>query len=676
MADSKVSALTGLSGSSVDVDNDVLPIVDASAGNSGSKKISVKELIANTSSFVQSGIASAVARTVSAKLGEIKSFEDFGAVGDGSTDDATAINLGLTWLAGAANRGLSATAAKTYIVGSRLNLTSASTFAIFGNGAFIKAKNARTVVAGDQVLVFTSCTDGYIENLNVDSNRANRTPIESSSHGIQIYTSCARLTFFNVKSDNATTDGWLLDSVTPNTLATLPTDIRLIHCSGKNAYRNNLSLINSVRFRDYYGIYNDANGTNPEAGVDCEPDVNTTQGNQDARFYGTQCSGNVGQGFSNALSNSHCFLFNVVANDNDDGGIQNAGGTMYIDGAHCEDYTSTVSLGVVTSSVDAVVSDFRNLTFENVVLNTQSKACVYVSGTGTNVMKVSGVSAHDVQAGLVYCAVRAHVSDVKATKFASTDGPCVSLATAKSVLDGLTVQHTAGGDRSVNVTASDCIVRNVTLQNPGASSGGTIGVIEFAAGALRGTAEGINIRQDTSIPSGQQALKFTETPLSIRNVTAYSAGTDYTSTNVLMMVAGSGGAPIDNVRPVPDAESWTPVFKDGTTTITVTINYAKIRRANGITHLRASVTRNDATAYTGTLNLSGFPYPFADGTSHAASGTCWIDNAANDITAMVYANGAVGNLLQTETVGTKIMTTDQWENGRHLYLSLTVFGTS
>ncbi|MEY4956673.1 MAG: hypothetical protein RL409_930, partial [Gemmatimonadota bacterium] len=49
MADVKFSGLTALPGSSVVVADDILPIVDTSAGTSGSKKITVEELFKSAS---------------------------------------------------------------------------------------------------------------------------------------------------------------------------------------------------------------------------------------------------------------------------------------------------------------------------------------------------------------------------------------------------------------------------------------------------------------------------------------------------------------------------------------------------------------------------------------------------------------------------------------------------
>jgi hypothetical protein len=638
-------------------------------------------LPASRSSFTQSGTG-ATARTVDSKLKDVVSVKDFGAVGDGTTDDTAALQTALTWLASstaAAPRALSFVAGSVYVAGSasvntKLTLSGAVGFSIFGNGATIKAGNSRPVVAPEVVLLIQNCTDGYIENLFINGNRANRTPVESTSHCWHIYTSTARLTLFNCQGNNSTSDGFLIDSVTPNTLDTLPTDIHFISCSATNAYRNNLSVINSNRFRDDNGLYTAASGTAPQAGVDCEPDSNTTQGNQNAIFNGTECSRNAGQGFNNAHSNSHVKLFNIIANGNGDGGVQNAGGSMLLDGFSGSGYTDTIDFGVVVSTIDAVFSVFKNMHFSDITA-TGFKSCVQVGGGNAgNTQVVDGITAEGVDCALLIGVGIVRASNIFATNYQFSDSPAIQLNEYRSTLTNVNIQQNASGDAvssSITVNNADCVVDGVTLMNPGATSGGTIGAITFAANAVRGTLRNVSITQLGAIPAGQRAVKFVEIPLVIENISARSAGTDYTATTVMELVAGRAGAKIANIRPTLPPQTWTPVLKDGTTVIGITILYATFVQTDGLINISCAVARNDAGALVGQLNLSGYPLPLAAGASYGPKGTAWFDNLANDFTAMIYMDGPSASFLQTETVGAKEVATSSWENGRYIYFSTT-----
>ena len=513
----------------------------------------------------------AVATTVQAKLRESVSVKDFGAVGDGSTDDTTALQTALTWLAGStatAPRALNFVAGAVYVAGSatvntKLTLSGAVGFSIFGNGATIKAGNSRPVAAPEVVLLIQNCIDGYVESLFINGNRANRTPVESTSHCWHIYTSTARLTFFNCQGNNSTTDGFLLDSATPNTLGTLPTDIHFTNCSATNAYRNNLSLINSNRFRDDNGLYTAATGTSPQAGVDCEPNVNTTQGNQGTVFNGTEASRNTGPGFTNSLSNSACYLFGVIANANGTVGIQNAGGYMAVDGASLYSYTNTITTGVVVSTIDAVISIFKNLVFSNIVA-TGTKACVNLGGgTAGNTQILDGLTVDNAQAVLLYGTGIVRASNIIATNYAFTGSAAIQLTQYRSTLTNVNIQQTntaAATAASVEIIGADCVVDGVILMNPGATSGGTMGAVNFLAGAVRGTLRNVSITQLTAIPAGQRAVKFVEVPLVIENVSARSAGTNYTATTVMELVAGASGAAVRNISPSPFSvsQAWNP----------------------------------------------------------------------------------------------------------------------
>ncbi|WP_201641784.1 hypothetical protein [Paraburkholderia metrosideri] len=264
-----------------------------------------------------------------------------------------------------------------YVVSSRIGLTNAQNFRIEGNGATIAAADSMPVQDGFQILHFEGCTDGEIDNLNIDGNRSNRSPAEVPAHSVQIYSSCARLTFHTVRSDNAAVDGFYVASQSPDTLAALPTDIAFRSCTANNAYRNNLTLINSNRFRDYDGVYTNANGTLPMAGADFEPNDSRDLGNIDVQCFGTQCNNNTGPGFQVDGQNTHVILNNVVADANAFGGIVGSWGYLEIEGITLENYGSSVRRGIIDAFDNSGQTIINNVVARN--CNTgSSKPIIYV----------------------------------------------------------------------------------------------------------------------------------------------------------------------------------------------------------------------------------------------------------------------------------------------------------
>lgn len=95
-----------------------------------SRRLTITEMDGNldhllssaNSSFTQSGIASAVTRTMAAKASEVKSLRDFGCTGTGTTDDTTAVQLGFTWLSGALYRKLVGVDGDIYKITAKINV--------------------------------------------------------------------------------------------------------------------------------------------------------------------------------------------------------------------------------------------------------------------------------------------------------------------------------------------------------------------------------------------------------------------------------------------------------------------------------------------------------------------------------------------------------------------------
>lgn len=114
-------------------------------------------------------LTGSVGRTVHEKLQELISVKDFGAVGDGVTDDTTAIQA-------AVNSGLSLLfPAGTYLIS---NITLPSFVFLYGNNATIKKKN---LTAGHMFLGSITNSNWQFENLSFDANWQNQTPLQSAN---------------------------------------------------------------------------------------------------------------------------------------------------------------------------------------------------------------------------------------------------------------------------------------------------------------------------------------------------------------------------------------------------------------------------------------------------------------------------------------------------------------
>jgi len=630
-------------------------------------------------SFTQAG--STYARNVQLKLQESISVTDFGADPTGTTDSYTAIVAAIAALP--SSGGTLIFPHGTYLTNTDnlngLSFTGKNNFVIEGRESTIKVVDGGAVTANREVMYFNTCSDGVIRNLIVDGNRANRTPIpgETSTFNVNISYSNSRLLFDNVRSINSTSDGFYLTSSASGagTLSTYPTDITLRNCSADNSWRNGISAIASNRLVIEGGRYSNSKGGGPEDGIDIEPDAPFTHGNKEVNIINVDLSGNNGWGLAMAGTAASTPNVNPVVSGLY--GTENRLGFLLIANANNGTFSdiavgphSETSRGVIDIQPGSADISIDNVTFDRITATGGSVYCIYQASGYNGVLSITNVTATSISCSALFLADISVIDNMIINTCTDTK-ECVSIQGAGTVIRNFTGISITGNPIGVN--ANDVELDGITIRDYGASA--SAGIV-YGATALRGIVRNASVFQSTAIPGGTFGIRYdTNPPRELSNFSARSAGTDYTSVNVVGLVNGATleGTLLSAITPNIGSLPWTPVMKDGATTIATTLGYATYVRSGDIIHARCGITRNDATSLTGQLNITGLPY--AGSGAYAACGTAWFDgNVAADFTAVVNLDASgVGQFLQTQTsvIGSIIIPTNLWENTRGLYFSLT-----
>lgn len=169
-------------------------------------------------------------------------------------------------------------------------------FKIYGFGTF-KKKNGAAVgePAGNDIWRLLRCSRFEIGGrVTLDGNRATRAPVDSTGHNLQMYGG-SEFKLSGVRSINSVVDGFLLAAWNAADNSTFVRNGVLEDCKADNCFRNGLSLIDFIDIEIRGGDYSNSNGTNPQTGIDVEPDPGAAQ-SSNIRINGVNCSSNAGFG--------------------------------------------------------------------------------------------------------------------------------------------------------------------------------------------------------------------------------------------------------------------------------------------------------------------------------------------------------------------------------------------
>ena len=308
------------------------------------------------------GFNSSILQPVSVTAGPIVSVAQFGAVGDGKSDDTAAIQSALNYIETHGGT-LNFEAGHTYTVSKSLVIAGADDFAIDGNGATIKMADGTPVATGYSVLRIDTCDNFAVTDLTIDGNRANRSPAEVPAHNI-IINGSHDFSFSDVKSLNAVADGFYLRASSPGDPSTHTENGLFLNCQADNGFRQGMSIINGENIQVIGGAYTNTNGTKPAAGIDVEANEGTAiPGNHNILIQGVTFTGNDGYGvqLSSKGLPTDITIEGCYFSDNDRGGIRLNTARTLIQGNTFEDFSQSerglIDLGATQTNSDNVITE-------------------------------------------------------------------------------------------------------------------------------------------------------------------------------------------------------------------------------------------------------------------------------------------------------------------------------
>jgi hypothetical protein len=253
------------------------------------------------------------------------SVTSYGVKCDGSTNDGAALQKAFSDRANWASNTLVFPAGKVCMSGTKLRLESISGWTVNGNGSTIKATNG-LATTGSALLWVIRSSNGTINNLDVDGNRANRTCTSASQGGgnggnnFQVGSS-QNITVNDMDSNNSCHDGFNVRATSPGDTATFPKNITFVNPKANNSWRIGGAVIEGWEIRflgTCSGGFNgtctcqmrNSNGGPVEAGIDWEPnpDQSASPGNANGMVDGCLIEGNKGAGYQNHSLAGACNL--------------------------------------------------------------------------------------------------------------------------------------------------------------------------------------------------------------------------------------------------------------------------------------------------------------------------------------------------------------------------------
>lgn len=186
---------------------------------------------------------------------------------------------------------------------------------VSGNRNFVVPSNTRIELDDEAVIEVIPGEDGYrvfalngVENVIIDGgavigDRDEHTGAVLGSSLIDIRSQCKNIVVRNMKLRDSWTDGIYIGggASTPENPLNCE-NVWVDNVQVTNCYRNGMSITNAKSVKVANSIFENSNGTNPQSGIDLEPNENNIV--EDIQFTGCTFRGNANQGIMSTGNNA------------------------------------------------------------------------------------------------------------------------------------------------------------------------------------------------------------------------------------------------------------------------------------------------------------------------------------------------------------------------------------
>ena len=357
MANKKITDLTELS---TPADGDWCYLVDISDTTDSAAGTSFKVQASNLRGYPQTAAEATAGATPTALQYRPGHVTRYGATGDGSTDDTAAIQAALD--AASEAKGQCYIPNGTYIINSDANTYLGEKFGLrvksntdvyFEPGATLKSEdNNATHYA---VLAVFGANDVLIHGKGIiDGARDTHTDAGGEwGHCLDIK-NCNRVIVRDVHCKNGWGDGVYIGETT--TTGVQCTEIYLSNVRASNNRRNNCSVVSVDVGGMTDCVFDNANGTNPQSGVDIEPNAGAAVNH--FTLTGCAATNNTRDGFvlsGAAVSPTNIALANCIAESNSWSGFRLANAD-FVNLSNCQAISNTLDGIRLDTSDDNIVN--------------------------------------------------------------------------------------------------------------------------------------------------------------------------------------------------------------------------------------------------------------------------------------------------------------------------------